>query len=1831
MKQPMHNRIVSFLMALVLFMSNLPFSVFSVEPGKDEPVSSGSTGTNQSQRQYDYDTLYVARDGKKIFDLDLLSHEKIEIAAEGIAEDAQYQWQVQHPQKDGVWINIYDGTEQNTSVTLALVENVLRMDGTAKLRCRAYTDDYAYLSNTVTVYLRAEEPASSVVGIQGLSSRQDMLMPMADDPPSDPEFVTITVRYQQYNYVNGTSELVCTNEDVFTPYIATLQYLGEHKGKVVETPDLVGYSKNLEMITVGGKPVPVGGQVRYEGGTVYMDFDSVTADVVIYIKYEPALVQYQVSYFFQNIYDDLYVENHSLKAPMLDGMGYTGTTPDFQIEEVPGFTCLWFEPESIASDGSTVFYIYYERNYYLMEFNCDGGYGTDTLYVRYGTYVAVPDPVKSGYVFAKWDLVSTDNPENSEPLGTLVDNRGDSNPLNDIYSGDGYYNELPASLPHYNTAYKALWTAADTTYTIAYWILHSDGTRDYIGGNIQNGNTGQKVSGEDDLASGGAICGEMSHEHEPECIGCGKEEHKHVLSCYPTSITLNGVVENNNDLNVILATNGGQRDTEEGYLYFIQTKNDKDLTRYWPKMYINGNYYTIKVNGNSSISQSVLNSIVDGAQIGAEGSSNGYYATKYKAKLGSCKKESHTHIDACFTCGYDGHIHDDSCYVDTRNLQYVDSYTFTDKNGEQKTVSTDKNVTVEGTGSTVVNVYYQYKEYTLKFYYASSTKNTNGNAEYKIVGGTSYYFGGQHGTNDSYNTYNNKTTMDMLKRMFDQTGQIGQTADGAVPGLNERGQERVNKGVYTLGSDEDTDSGRTYYYFSFKARYGDDITEKWPCDVLAPVQMKDGETNSNWDKDYAIASAWNGEHHVWYSKNVGNETIKGIYEKLDYKLLYDKSFDDSTTVSYLCFWENGAGGIHWNIPELYRYNIYLQVYSGQDLTGLTTVERNGKTYYLADSYNTCDNSNLAEQAHPVIAGYADAGVNWELIFITNTLKYNNAYYLAKKGTNGYERDAKVYENGRVYNENWEYAVPINEVALGNDLYMIYNPDVFDPQNPDAIISPDVFREAYNINFFYDAIKYKLTFWNYDSNLTDGTGSLVAFRDPLYKYFEGINVNGTEYEGANDLIVKKEYYPDTLEPGAYSFAGWYTTSNCIEGTEVNINETSMPDANMVFYAKWEPVVRDVYFYETYDDMDTDGDGPDTPSYWAGLGKPYPIQILHGESLGTSYGAVKPNRFTFIDKNGNGVYDEGVDEKDVEYTFVGWFYMDENGKKRFAPDTMAVKRDLHLFAEWRTDVDTEYTIHYVLEGTDTPIADPTTGHMSAGHTKTFEAKGNESFYDAYAGRLLFPTISSHSILMDPNPNNNVFTFEYVEDDKVLYQVRYIDKVSGVLLGESEVIHSQEAVITVKHKPIAGYNPQDYYITRVLSADDEATEPIAENIFVFYYIPTQNTALYTVEFYQEKVDSADSGNTDNYELAERLILSGSIVPGSNTMTHSVETGRYSGFDYAFSTVTSYKKSGDSYVVDATSTYTGTALYGTLTEGGLEFKVYYSRKSAGYTIKFLEWGTNVQLDRTLSQNQYKVGSEHEFTAPSAIRVGGVDYNFYPTAEKPQTQSMTIQVNEEINVLIFYYQMKQVTIYYHAVCLIPGANKVDFGRVSSNKQDLTTNQVDGSIAMASGGFKFLGWYSDENCTNRVQTDPSLKPNVPSDDVHYYALFEPITTDLVIQKETSAETTDNFLFRIQGHDKQAYIDLIVSVSGEKGSAVIRNLPVGSYTITELTDWSWEYENKPSWKFVVGSATEKSGEANSADITVSENGGKIEFTSTFDDSDWLENETSIDNKFTGEKP
>lgn len=170
--------------------------------------------------------------------------------------------------------------------------------------------------------------------------------------------------------------------------------------------------------------------------TVDVTVNNITENKTYTVIYHPANVGFTVNHYLQNVADNnytLYVsERHD---------GFTESeVGDGLAETYPGFAALLYNTKAkVAADGSTVVEIYYDRNYYMMSFNLDGGYGVEPIYARYGASVKVENPTKPGYTFNGW-----------EPT-------------------------VPTTVPAENTTYKAKWQAEKTAkVSVVVWGENAD-------------------------------------------------------------------------------------------------------------------------------------------------------------------------------------------------------------------------------------------------------------------------------------------------------------------------------------------------------------------------------------------------------------------------------------------------------------------------------------------------------------------------------------------------------------------------------------------------------------------------------------------------------------------------------------------------------------------------------------------------------------------------------------------------------------------------------------------------------------------------------------------------------------------------------------------------------------------------------------------------------------------------------------------------------------------------------------------------------------------------------------------------------------------------------------------------------------------------------------------------------------------------------------------------------------------------------------------------------------------------------------------------------------
>lgn len=506
------------------------------------------------------------------------------------------------------------------------------------------------------------------------------------------------------------------------------------------------------------------------------------------------------------------------------------------------------------------------------------------------------------------------------------------------------------------------------------------------------------------------------------------------------------------------------------------------------------------------------------------------------------------------------------------------------------------------------------------------------------------------------------------------------------------------------------------------------------------------------------------------------------------------------------------------------------------------------------------------------------------------------------------------------------------------------------------------------------------------------------------------------------------------------------------------------------------------------------------------------------------------------HGTALTDPPANREREPYTFVGWFYISDTDEEKAFDFSMPVNSDLNLYAKWRADVNVDYVIHYRLED-GTTIAEDTTGSALAGTTKTFAAKTfgmlNEGYQTGY-----YPLEGSHSIQMDIEGNE--YTFVYVAREKVNYTVRYLERNTETVLYAEKSSETSDAVITEKFVKIKGYAPDAYQKQLVLSADD------TKNVLTFWYTKDETHApLQKIHLIQ---------NLTNDEYTE--------YQSSTNLNATIGT------DYSESPLT---LTGFTYNAGKSTAS------GKLSADGLVLTLYYDRNVYPYEFRFLVQGTT----------ETKVADPVTGSARYQARVtqGAKEVPGY-TLVLGTTNQQTIDIVAEEgntavnNVKIFYYVEDTVDIKYEVVGPT-GCGTLD------NYQDNTVKVIDGtpegSTPTASAGFKFVGWYKDKDCTQPVDAawiaDNKLTPQKTANlgnDVKgyeaatYYAKFEYDLADLIISKTGCEDIDENqsFLFKVEGEG----FSTTVAIKGNT-SVKITELKVGTYTVTEITDWSCRYTNK----------------------------------------------------------
>lgn len=453
MKRLSKNRILSLFLALTMIFTAMPISSVGANATEATPIS-------------------ILYNGQKVDNLVLMEDEKITLTTSASGSDSlSYRWQICVDEESDKWVNIKGYTKDFCIVSYALIGSLLDTNGSAYLRCKATDGANEYLSNTLTVnvsynapitYEKAEEisqasaPAMARYSLRTANNNVSLA--------ADEELQSCTI------VINYTYE---DNSLAFEPFVATIEYGGAFNYTAV-SPTVVGYA-----------PYVLQGDTYVDAKNVELNYASLTKDKEIYVIYRPVPVDYTVLHYTQNILDDNY-ELHT----ETNGQQFTGSQVGKCDIDIDGFTALYYERLTVAADGSTVIEVYYDRNYYLVDFDLGGGYGVEPIYARYGATIGANDPTRAGYVFAGWELVGVDGVKPTETQKAKYD-------IND---------GKQIAIPQANLSYKALWTTQETTYTVVYWRENAEPNTNgkyeysYWGSKEVTGiYSGSVVSGSDDV------------------------------------------------------------------------------------------------------------------------------------------------------------------------------------------------------------------------------------------------------------------------------------------------------------------------------------------------------------------------------------------------------------------------------------------------------------------------------------------------------------------------------------------------------------------------------------------------------------------------------------------------------------------------------------------------------------------------------------------------------------------------------------------------------------------------------------------------------------------------------------------------------------------------------------------------------------------------------------------------------------------------------------------------------------------------------------------------------------------------------------------------------------------------------------------------------------------------------------------------------------------------------------------------------------------------------------------------------------------------------------
>lgn len=663
------------------------------------------------------------------------------------------------------------------------------------------------------------------------------------------------------------------------------------------------------------------------------------------------------------------------------------------------------------------------------------------------------------------------------------------------------------------------------------------------------------------------------------------------------------------------------------------------------------------------------------------------------------------------------------------------------------------------------------------------------------------------------------------------------------------------------------------------------------------------------------------------------------------------------------------------------------------------------------------------------------------------------------------------------------------------------------------------------------------------NASKSTKTGVSFNGAKF-YYDRKADNVLEFYSGNDVVRTETLLyeqplntfadytnpppPGNVEEGSHEFKGWYLNPQCTRPAD--LTAMTMPAGNLALYAKWEPKFHEVRIVLQKNE---DGVyGPEDSVIYEGDSKKESISVLHGTIV-----------FSGNDNKIPPTPDNGL------YKFLGWFYEDDGVELMWDFEHHPVVSDTVIYAKWSSEVLVPYTIYYK-DALGNDIADPTIGSSLAGHSLTVKAKVGNELYAGYR-QGYFPNVVSHSVeLRTENALDGItYTFVYTKAATKQYTVHYLDADNGNAEMTAPIVRdSSYAMVTETFKSFADVTaykdhvPDAYQKTLVLSANPD------DNHLYFYYKKSVSSGVWYVEHVvQDKNDptlyNAHSNNGGVGDTGTPIVPSWPVDLSTD--------------GYVFK---------EAIINNGTTTETVTSwdqVKGAITKEGLSIQIKYDRIKYPYKVVYL----NKDNGNTIHKADVFTGAMYGSVAQAPAQLPNISGYVYASST---TCTIVKDGPSDItkNIIYVYYTEQSVRLDFKVV----GPNGC--GTVSPESTYVKVNSDTGASCTATPakGYRFVGWYSDAACNNLCTANPMLILKKPDDGwayTTYYAKFELGVAPLTIKRE-NAEAGQVYVYEIKKADDPAFV-IYVTITGN-GAAVIRDLPIASYTVTQQNGWSWRYDD-----------------------------------------------------------